>query len=133
MNALTTIDAISFSEIEPGKWAVTVDGKDTCQITKDGSGFIAWLGHQDRHWCFQRALAACAEYMRWHRSQHEKAMHAYDVAKAGVARMTEEERDEALDRLENERSRLKYAPLHMDVIAREAEIDRRVALLKGGA
>jgi len=63
-------DGIEFAPhpTQPDGWLVTVDG-DTRTITRNGSGFIAWIGVQFRCWSFQKALEACAEDIRWQASR----------------------------------------------------------------
>ena len=68
----TTDDGISFRETGPNSWLVWVDG-DTRAITKDERGFIAWIGSQDRDWCFDHALKACVDDARYLRDMHDRA------------------------------------------------------------
>jgi hypothetical protein len=44
----------------PDLWTVTVDG-NTRTITRDGSGFIAWIGCQFKCWSFEGARKQCVE------------------------------------------------------------------------
>jgi len=62
----------------PGWFRVDLNG-DFRIISRDGSGFIAWLGSQDRHWAFSRALDACVEDM-----EHQAFLLAHPAAPAPV-------------------------------------------------
>jgi hypothetical protein len=135
MNAIITIDAsdgIAFHEADPGYWIVTIDGdeQDTRTITRDGSGFIAWLGFQSRHWSFGKALKACADDARYRRARYEDQRHANDEAAASVMRMTPEQKARVIETLEERSARLEYAPAHIDIAARRAEIARKIAFLR---
>ncbi len=57
---ITPDSNVSFRETGPSAWVVSVAGTERT-ITFDERGFIAWIGHQSRHWCFDHAVKACVE------------------------------------------------------------------------
>lgn len=61
---LLTESGVSFRETGPRSWIVFIDA-DSRAITQDERGFIAWVGHQSRHWSFHGALNACVEDARY--------------------------------------------------------------------
>lgn len=126
-------EGLVWTEDETG-FTVTVDGKDTRYITRDGSGFIAWLGCQDRHWCFAKALEACAEHARFHRAEHERQTGAYEASQKRLASLSQQQRADAIASLQERRARLEYADSHMDVVERAAELGRQIkAIQQSGA
>lgn len=137
MNALPAhIDAtngVSFVETAPGQWTVTVDGIDERTITQDERGFVAWIGCQDRHWCFARALDACVEHSRYHRQVAEETAARREQAIAALMAMTPAQKSRAIERLQTERDLLDYADSEVNTVARKDEIDRRIASLRGAA
>jgi hypothetical protein len=73
---------VSFRESAPLEWTVTIDGAKRT-ITKDERGFIAWIGHMDRHWNFDHALKACIEEARHQRDMQDRreALHLQQAAR----------------------------------------------------
>ena len=125
-------NGIGWTETHDGYWTVVVDGDavNTRAITKAGSSFIAWIGHQDRHWCFERALKACAANVRLQCAMADEAERAREEAIASLMRMTPEQKARAIDRLEAERDALDYSDAHVDVVARKAIIDTKINRLR---
>ena len=122
---------VSWVETNPGYWTVTLGGGDDSRaITQDGSGFIAWVGTQERHWCFSKALKACVENIQFHRDVDAEAQLAQDAAIASLMRMTPGEKARLIETLEVERAALDFAPGRMDVVARKTEKDRQIASLR---
>lgn len=126
---IDTTAGLVWTEDDRG-FTVTIDGKDTRHITRDGSSFIAWLGAQDRHWCFQRALTACAEHARFHRAEHARQVRQYEASQKRLASLTQQQRADAIASLQERRARLEYADSHMDVLERGAELDRQIKALE---
>lgn len=134
MGLATHIDAtdgVSFREEGEGRWIVTIDGQDQRTITKSGSSFIAWVGHQDRHWCFNKALRSCADHARFHRATADAAKKDYAERLARIQSMTVAQVRQSIRRLEAERELLHYADSHMDAVARQAAITRQINEIKG--
>lgn len=125
---IDTAHGLVWTEDDRG-FTVTIDGKDTRYITRDGSGFIAWLGCQDRHWCFAKALEACAEHARFHRAEHERQVSQYEANHKRLASLSQQQRTDAIASLQERRARLEYADSHMDVMERGAELDRQIGAL----
>lgn len=123
---------VSWVETNPGYWTVTLGGReeDSRSITQDGSGFIAWVGSQERHWCFSKALKACADNIQFHRDLAVEAQLAHDAAIASLMRMTPAEKARLIDKLEAERDRLDYAPSGVNVVALKAFKDKQIATLR---
>jgi hypothetical protein len=92
---------VSFREIDPGSWLVNVDG-DKRTITQEGGYFTAWIGHQDRHWCFDNALKACIEDARHQRDMHNRAEALRLQQAARFDRLTPEQFDRVLASREQE-------------------------------
>lgn len=103
------IDAPDVTTVETheGYWTVIVDGDehDTRAVTKQGTEFIAWIGSMDRHWCFQRAVNACVEDIRYHRFLAAEAIRAQDEALASLMMMTPAQRERAYGILWRDNSR----------------------------
>ena len=78
------VAGVSFTESRPGWWTVTIDGDASRTITRDETGFIAWIGTRDRHWCFDRALKSCIDDARYQRSLRDEAAQASAAAKARI-------------------------------------------------
>ena len=134
MGLATQIDAtdgVTFREEGEGRWVVTIDGQDRRTITKSGSSFIAWVGHQDRHWCFSKALRSCADHARFHRATADAAKKDYAEHLARIQSMPVAQVLQAIRRLEAERELLNYADSHMDVVGRQAAITRQINEIKG--
>jgi hypothetical protein len=133
LNALapfrTTAEA-SFVETHPGYWTVTL-GHEQRTITKEGpSSYIAWLGAQDRHWCFAKALKACVEDIEYRLAEAAMAQAAHDEAIASLMRMTPRQKTELIAKLTVERDMLDWSDAHVDVVARKAVFDRQIATLR---
>lgn len=134
MGLATHIDAtdgVSFREEGDGRWIVTIDGQDKRTITKSDSSFIAWLGCHDRHWCFNRALRACADHARFHRATAAAAKKANAEWLARIQSMPVEDVQASIRRLEAEHELLNYADSHMDAVGRQAAITRQINDIKG--
>ena len=123
-------DGVSFREKGEGRWIVTIDGQDERTITKSGSSFIAWLGYQDRCWCFANALRACADHARFHRATADAAKKANAEWLARIQAMPVKDVMASIRRLEAERELLNYADSHMDVVGRQAAITRQINDIK---
>lgn len=123
-------DGLVFRKIAEDRWLVTVDGAHERTITRDGSSFIAWIGCRDRHWSFQRALDACADHARFHIEACAIAQARNEAAGAALAANSPDERERLIGALEAERDLLDYADAHMDVPARKAAIDSRIAAIR---
>lgn len=124
-------DGVSFREEGDGRWIVTIDGQDRRTITKSGSSFIAWVGHQDRHWCFSKALRACADHARFHRATADAASQDYAERLARIQKMTVPQVMAWIRRLEAEHELMSYAGSHMDVVGRQAAITNQINEIKG--
>lgn len=123
-------DGLVFRKTGDDRWLVTVDGAHERTVTKDGASFIAWIGCRDRHWSFQRALDACADHARFHHDACAIAKARNEAAGSALAATTEQERERIIGALEAERDLLDYADAHMDVPARKAAIDSRIAAIR---
>ncbi len=119
-----------FRKTGEDRWVVTIDGAHERTITRDGSCFIAWIGSRDRHWSFQRALDACADHARFHQQACAIAKARNETARGALAARSPGERDQLIAALEAERDLLDYADAHMDVPARKAAIDSRIAAIR---
>jgi hypothetical protein len=123
-------DGLVFRKTGENRWLVTIDGVHERTVTKDGSSFIAWIGCRDRHWSFQRALDACADHARFHHEACAIARARNETAQGALAATSPGERQHMIDSLEAERDLLDYADAHMDVPARKAAIDSRIAAIR---
>lgn len=134
MNATTPLrtDGIAFTETHPGYWTVTLGGReeDSRAISKDGFHYIAWIGHASKHWCFSKALKACADDIQWRRDMVVEEQLAHDAAIASLMRMTPAEKERLVDSLGRERDLLDYSDAHVDVAVRKARFDRQIASLR---
>jgi hypothetical protein len=92
---------VSFRETGENSWLVTI-GDTTRVITKDERGFIAWIGSQDRDWCFDHALKACIEDARHQRDMHDRAEALRLQQAARFDRLTPEQFDRVLEAREQE-------------------------------
>lgn len=128
----TDEQGVSFRQIGEDGWEVWTDGnRDTIRtITRQGSEFIAWLGFQDRHWCFARALRACAEDIRYRREEEMALVAAHQEAIASLMKMTPAQKERLIAKLEQERDGLNYADTHVDAVARKAMLDRQIDRLR---
>lgn len=127
---------VSFVETRPGHWTVTLGGReeDSRAISKEGpASYTAWIGHASKHWCFSRALKACADDIQWHRDMVVETQLAHDAAIASLMRMTPAEKARLIDSLGRERDLLDYSDAHVDVAVRKARFDRQIASLRGRA
>lgn len=108
----TLLDGVTFREVDPGKWLVLIDD-DTRTITKDERGFIAWIGHMDRHWNFDHALRACIDDSRYQRL-HAKAVMLDRLDREALLqeqqRLTFSDADNASARLAEVNARLETVP-----------------------
>lgn len=127
-NTFTAAPA-SWVETHPGHFTVTHAG-ETRAISKDGTEFIAWIGHQSRQWCFARALKACVEDIEYRQFEAIEAARAHEEAIASLMRMTPAAKARLIASLEAERDGLDYADSEMDIVARKARIERRIANLR---
>jgi hypothetical protein len=115
---------VSFREITPVDWLVTIDG-DTRVITKDERGFIAWIGHQERHWCFDKALKSCIEDARHQRDMHDRAEALRLQQAARFDRLTPEQFDRVLAAREQELAGLSVnSPGRADMLRDEIQAMR---------
>ncbi|MER9937456.1 hypothetical protein [Mesorhizobium sp. M0088] len=124
-----TTPAATWEETRENYWTVTL-GHESRAISKDGTNFIAWIGHRATHWCFSRALKACVEDIEYRLAEAAMAQAAHDEAIASLMRMTAAEKARLIETIEAERAALDYAPGRMDVVARKAEKDRQIATLR---
>ena len=122
---------VSFTEARPGWWTVTIDGDDSRTITRDETGFIAWIGTRDRHWCFDRALKACIDDARYQRSLRDEAARASAVARARIEVLSDNQRMEMIAAREAEMLGLRYAESHVDCVGRTAELRAEIEALRG--
>ena len=98
----TNLDSgVTFAETAPREWTVSIDG-DKRTITQEGGSFIAWIGSQDRHWCFDSALAACISDAIHHRDLHDRAEALRIQQAARFDRLTPEQFEYVLDCRESE-------------------------------
>ncbi len=117
---------VSFREIDPGSWLVNVEG-DKRTITQEGPGrFIAWIGSQDVHWCFDRALKACIEDAHHQRDMHDRAEALRLQQAARFDRLTPEQFDRVLAAREQE-----LAGLSVNSVGRADMLRDEIALMKG--
>jgi len=123
---------VSFTETRPGWWTVTIDGDASRTITRDETGFIAWIGMRDRHWCFDRALKACIDDARYQRSLRDEAALAGATARARIEMLSDGPRAEMIMALETEMLGLRYAESHVDCVGRTAGLKAEIAALGGG-
>ena len=123
---------VSFTETRPGWWTVTIDGDECRTITRDETGFIAWIGTRDCHWCFDRALKACIDDARYQRSLRHEAARASAVTKARIEVLSDDQRMEMIAAREAEMLWLRYAESHVDCIGRTAELRAEIEALGGG-
>ena len=100
-------------------------------ITRDETGFIAWIGTRDRHWCFDRALKACIDDARYQRSLRDEAARASAVAKARIEVLSDDQRVEMIAAREAEMLGLRYAESHVDCVGRTAELRAEIEALGG--
>jgi hypothetical protein len=122
---------VSFTETQPGWWTVMIDGDESRTITRDETGFIAWIGTRDRHWCFDRALKACIDDARYQRSLRDEAARASAVAKARIEVLSDDQRMETIAAREAEMLGLRYAESHVDCVGRTAELRAEIEALGG--
>jgi hypothetical protein len=122
---------VSFTETLPGWWTVTI-GEDSRTITRDETGFIAWIGTRDRHWCFDRALKSCIDDARHQHSLREEAARASAVTKARIELLSDDQRIEMIAAREAEMLGLYYAESHVDCIRRTAALWAEIEALGGG-
>lgn len=127
-----TQSLVAFTETHPGNWTVTVGGdeNDSRAISRDGSGFIAWIGHQSRHWSFQGALDACAEDIRYRQFEALRCQLEHEEAIASLMRMTPAQKSRLIAKLEAERDWLDWSDSEVDVLARKAGFDKQIATLR---
>lgn len=124
MNALLKIDAtngIQFREhpTQIDTWNVSVDGIEAGTIERVGRQFVARVGRPHFVRTFNTALNTIAEVVRHNR--------AVEASTAGMS-----EKDAKIARLEQMKACLEIgAASCVDVAARSAEIDRRIALVRG--
>jgi hypothetical protein len=128
--AIDATDGVTFREEGEDRWIVTIDGQDERTITKSGSSYIAWVGHQDRCWCFAKALRSCADHARFHRATTDAARKDYAEQLARIQKMPVSQVLKFIRRLEAERELLNYADSHMDVVGRQAAITRQINEIK---
>ncbi len=106
MNALTQVHIptnATWIETSPNYFTVTL-GHETRAITKEAPGsYIAWIGHQSRHWCFARALKACVDDIEYRLNEAALAQAAHDEAMGSLMRMTPAQRERLIARLTEER------------------------------
>jgi hypothetical protein len=123
----------SWEQAGDDQWTVWTDGDRTSTrtITKQGGWFVAWVGFMDRHWCFARALRACADDIRYRREEEAIALAAHEEAIASLMRMTPAQRERLIAKLETERDGLDYAEAHVDVVTRTAMLNRQIERLRG--
>jgi hypothetical protein len=119
----------TWTETHEGHWTVTL-GDESRAISKDGSNFIAWIGHRSSHWCFARALKACVDDIEYRLAEAALAQAAHDEAIASLMRMTGAEKARLIAKLEQERDWLDHSDAHVDVVARKAQFDRQIATLR---
>ena len=125
----TTTPAATWEQTSPGNFTVTI-GHESRAISQDGSSFIAWIGHRNVNWCFQRALKACVDDMEYRLAEAAMAQAAHDEAIASLMRMSGAEKARLIAKLKQERDWLDYSPSGVDVVARKAEKDRQIATLR---
>ena len=123
---------VSFRQVGEDSWEVWTDGnRDTTRsITKQGSEFVAWVGFMDRHWCFARALRACAEDIRYRREEEAEIVRQHEEAIASLMKMTPAQRERLIAKLETERDGLDYAESCVDVVTRKATLNRQIDRLR---
>ena len=85
----------------PGWFRVEL-GDDFRIISRDGSGFIAWIGHQFKAWHFTKALDVCVEDMEHHASLHAEAAEKYRAFVDRINRATDAEIDAVMAAREQE-------------------------------
>jgi hypothetical protein len=81
---------VKFRETGPCQWTIAIDG-DERTVTKDDRGFIAHVGHLERHWNFDHALKACIEDARHQRDMHDRAEALRLQQAARFDRLTDEQ------------------------------------------
>ncbi|MCA0032709.1 hypothetical protein [Mesorhizobium sp. B263B2A] len=122
--------AASFVETSRGYFTVTL-GHETRAITKEGpASYIAWIGSQDRHWCFAKALKACVEDIEFRLSEAALAQAAHDEAIASLMQMTSAEKVRLIAKLEAERDWLDWSGSEVNVTARKAQFDKQISTLR---
>lgn len=122
--------AATWVETNPGHWTVTL-GHESRAISHPSPGvFIAWIGHQDRHWCFARALRACVEDIEYRLFKAARVQQEHEEGIAALMRMTVAERSRFIASLEAERDLLDYADSEVNVTARKAQFDRQISTLR---
>jgi hypothetical protein len=134
MNALAPIHIpteATWEETRKGYWTVTLGHESRAISQESPSCFIAWIGHQSKHWCFARALKACVDDIEFRKFEAAEAQRAHDEAIASLMRMTPAQRDRAIARLTEERDLLEYAGAEVDLVARRARLDRQISRLRG--
>lgn len=124
MNAITEIDATSGIQFRAhptqiDTWTVEVDGIEAGTIEGSGTKFTPRCGRPYQPRLFHECLSLIAEVAR-----HRRAVEA---STAGMS-----EKEARIARLEALRDTFEIgAASHVDVAARSAEIDRRIALVRG--
>ncbi|MER9355513.1 hypothetical protein NKI61_19785 [Mesorhizobium sp. M0514] len=119
----------TWEETRENYWTVTL-GHESRAISKDGTNFIAWIGHRDTHWCFSRALKACVDDIECRLAEAALAQAEHDEAIASLMQMTGAEKARLIAKLEQERDWLDHSGSHVDVVARKAEKDRQISTLR---
>ena len=125
------VAGVSFTESRPGWWTVTIDGDASRTITRDETGFIAWIGTRDCHWCFDRALKSCIDDARHQRALRDEAAQASAAAKARIEVLSVDQRLEMIAAREAEMLGLRYAESHVDCAGRTAELRGEIEALGG--
>ena len=124
MTALLKIDATASIQFRAHPtqidcWTVEVDGKAAGTIERDGNKFVARCGRPHFVRTFNQALETIAEVVRHNR--------AVEASTAGMS-----EKDAKVARLEALKATFEIgAASCVDVAAKSAEIDRRIALVRG--